>query len=312
MVRASKASSRGGQPQLSYATMSECSKLYVHALLDPWDVPSPPCVPDNITLPSYKFAARGRYTLTVGAAGLGFATVDPYLFGTQFPAARFSGPGYQSAVVDISANFFVEAPSDSPYPLDSFDPKTKTALSLRVVGFGLRARYTGSEMSRSGQIVAFREPVNSIITSPAPVDVFLANREAVTVPSDRKWHSAVWRPATPRDLAYEDNFSLFTQFEPSILLVVSGAVPGTSFEIDAVGWYEVIGNTLPHLSRSHSDPLGMSVVMAGLSSKQPTASPQSSVNSFIREATEIANTTLSFISSVKPIVELGMEIASIL
>jgi len=176
----------------------------------------------------------------------------------------------------------------------------------------MRCRYTGSEMSRSGQVIAYREPTNAYPTIPAPVAAFLANRESVTVPADRKWHAAVWRPSTPRDLAYFDDYTSFSQFAPSLFLIVSGATPATSFEVDLVGWYEVIGNNLPHLSRSHADPLGMSVVSAALSEKQPTATPVASVNSFIKDATEIAHSSISFLSAAKPVVKTALEIASLL
>jgi hypothetical protein len=302
--------SKAAPGQLSYSTLSRCAKLYVHALLDPWSLNETPCVPDNITLPSYKFSARYRGTVVVGTSGIGFVAVDPYLFCTSdksiaWTDATYAFPGVEFGIVGVN-----ETPSDSAYPIAQFNPTNPNNLTLRVVGFGMRMRYTGSEMSRSGQLISYRQPENRQVPHPYPPSFFLSNREAVTVPADRAWHSCLWRPALPRDLAYFEPFSDLTALEYSNMIVISGGVPGTSFEIDLVGWYELIGNTLPNLTRSHSDPLGMSVVSASLSEKQPTTS--NSVRDFIANATSIANESLSFVKAVGPVVKTGLEIAALL
>lgn len=292
---------KAGPGEKSYATMSQCSKTYAHALLDPWSLQVPPCVPDNITLPSYKFCARQRGGFVVGTAGVGFISVDPYLFGTDadnailFTDSAYASNQYTDAGIGVNLTS-----SDSTFDLASFDPATQAARSLRIVGFGIRVRYTGSEITRSGQCIAFRQPENRMIVAPSTMPALLANREAVTVPADRKWHLCLWKPASPRDLGYYDDFADFSTTEWSQLIVVNGAEPGTSFEVDLIGWYEVIGNSLPFLSRSHSDPLGLSVVSAALSEKQPTGS--NPVATFIRDATAIANESLSFIQAMSPVI----------
>jgi len=309
----SKPSKVSGPKELSYATMSECAKLYVHALLDPWEVPSPPCVPDNLTLPSYKYAARCRTNFVIGLQGVGFVVVDPYVFASTQPCLGITAASYPLNTVDINSTEVTYTSSDSSFPLTGYSPTSSIHWVSRIVGFGVRVRYVGSEMSRSGQVVAFREASNDggLLLNPVTIATLLASRESVTVPADRKWHSAVWRPAAPRDITYYDDFVGFSDVDPAMGLVVTGATPGTSFEVDAVGWYETIGSSLPMLSRSHSDPLGMATVSASLSETQPTATPSQTVASFIRGATSIAQESLSFVGAVKPVVKAGLEIASL-
>jgi hypothetical protein len=303
VIAKSKTASPG---QISYATLSKCSKLYVHALLDPWSLDQPPCVPDNITLPSYKFCARYRGTVVVGTSGVGFVGVDPYLFCSSTNSVLYTDSTYPFPGITFGAAGINAVASDSPYAIDLFNPASNNNFSARIVGFGMRMRYTGSEMSRSGQVVSYRQPENHSYPEPYPVSFYLGNREAVTVPADRQWHSCLWRPALPRDLAYYDDFPEFSTAEYSQFIAISGGTPGTSFEVDLLGWYELIGNTLPSLTRSHADPVGMSVVSAAMSEKQPTGS--NAVSDFIKTATSIANESLSFIKAVGPVVKAVTEI----
>jgi hypothetical protein len=164
----------------------------------------------------------------------------------------------------------------------------------------MRARFTGSEIVRSGRVTAYRQPENTALVNAHFASFYLQNREAVTVPADRKWHLCLWKPALPRDLAYWNDYAAFSVNEQSQLIMVDGGSPGSSFEIDIMGWYEVIGNTLPFLSRSHSDPLGLSVVSAALSEKQPVNSDP--LSSFLKTATAIARESVSFIDAAAPVI----------
>ena len=58
--------------------------------MNPWDMDRPPCIPDLITLPSYKFGARARGTFQIGTAGVGFVAISPYT-GVARTASGLSG-----------------------------------------------------------------------------------------------------------------------------------------------------------------------------------------------------------------------------
>lgn len=286
---------KGAKPnQLSYATMSQCSKLYATALLDPWNVQGNPCIPDNITLPSYKFAARSRGNFIIGEGGLGWVAVNPYAFVTNTNnSVIYTNNLYTETDYDPSATGVTTSLSDSNLPQASFVAN----YLMRVVGFGIRARYVGAEMSRSGQVISYRQATNSAIPEPSNPSALLQNRETSTIPADRKWHECLWKPSAPTDLAYSITALNESAYSQSIMVV--GGDPGTSFEYDIMGWYEVVGSQLPFLTRSHSDPIGLSVVNSALSTHQPTNS--NSFADFVRSATEIANESISFIGAMKPV-----------
>jgi hypothetical protein len=290
--------------------LSKCSQLYSLALISPWNCPEPPCVPDNITIPSYKFQARARTNFVVGSGGCGFVMLDPYLFGTSEASVKITSNAYSSNAYDLSDIGLLTVSSDSPYPLNQFQPFATQGLSLRVVGCAVKVRYTGAEITRAGQAVCVRNSENGAWGGILGSSAFLADRESISRPVDREWSYAMWKPASPRDLAYwptsASDYDEFSILEPSLGVVVFGSAENSNFEVDVCAWYELIGNSgLPNLTASHSDPLGISVVSASLSKQQPTGTPLQEVKRFITSATSAVNDAFSFI---QPVVELGSTI----
>jgi hypothetical protein len=281
-----------GKLNTSYANFSQCTKDYALALIDPWSCPRAPCVPDNITLPSFKFAVRTRGQFQIGLLGTGFVYVNPYI-----PYGGFSS-GFATANSYNSANVFPGVVTGSaPFGTDS----TLTRLQFssgqnqsRLVGSGLRIRYTGTELTRSGQAVTFRSSTNSNLfeTTPMALTDFLDNRECTTAIVDRDWHYAIFRPAVATDLAYgnpvgeETNYALFVG--------VFGATAAQSFEFDFVAWFEIVGAHLPTLTRSHSDPIGIAAVNMALPIVQPSRSPTATSRSFLAEMANGVSNAMSF------------------
>jgi hypothetical protein len=65
------------QLQIAWRSLSSCSAEYAKALIDPWCVTIPPCVPDTIVLPSFKYSTRGRGNFVIGTAGVGYIAMLP-------------------------------------------------------------------------------------------------------------------------------------------------------------------------------------------------------------------------------------------
>lgn len=290
----------------SYATMSQCSKEYALALMDPWAVTVPPCVPDNITLPSYKFNTQLKGVMSVGTAGVGYVALDPYApFGAglnvvytiaTYPNAYFFPTG-------VTGN--VTASNDSSFIVGDFQPVggAGAVKSARLVSTGMKMRYIGSEINRGGRIISARNNGNALFPSGAGItaQVFLLNREAVSVPVSRDWHYVIWRPALPTDLAYLPP-AFLTLPSQCMVLYVEGAVPGVSFEFEILSWWELIGLGLPGLTKSHSDPLGFSAITSALPDHQPLHSPEMDTKTFMADIAKVANETFSFISNNKAVI----------
>jgi len=281
-----------GVGALSYSTMSECSKLYMRALCDPWGVPGSPCVPDNITLPSYKVSFFSRGSLGIGATGAGFITCCPYngmagdaVYG-NVTTESYSGSGYEPAVSGV-ANYV----SNSSFASTQFT--LGGGLRRRVVACGVRVRYVGPELTRGGRIIESRHPTNYNIVSGSTAAMLLANRETEPVPVNRSWHYVMWKPAVPEDLAYETSPSATLGF--CLIALIIGAPVGTVFEYDTIAHYEIIGDAVPNLTVSHNDPLGMAVLTQGLAVHQPDSSPSENFQRVAKSVSSVARSTLSFV-----------------
>jgi len=291
--------------QLSYSTMSECSKLYMKALCDPWGVRGSPCVPDSITLPSYKVSFFARGSLGIGASGAGFIVCCPYNgmagdtpFG-QVTTEVYSGTGFEPALSGVS-NFY----SNSSYNATEF--ALTGGMRRRVVACGVRVRYVGPELTRGGRIIEYRHPTNYNAPAGASAAVLLANRETEPVPVNREWHYAMWKPAIPDDLGYSASPSAVQGY--CLLVLIVGAPPGVTFEYDVIAHFELIGDAVPNLTASHNDPLGMAVLSQGLAAHQPDKAPADNFNAVAKSVGSVARTTLSFIG---PMLGVPPELVSL-
>lgn len=288
--------SKKGKMQMSMGSLSQCSRDYAQALINPWDVEIPPCIPDLIVLPSYKFGVRARGTFQIGTAGIGFVCLNPYAVGVDaFPAPIRSGyyttSAYTLNTFDIGAAAGV-LPFNTDTQFKSGDIGQK-GIQYRVVGAGIKARYTGVEINRGGRCLSVRHPNNQAIPAWTAQEL-LAWKETVTNPADREFHFVQFRPANQYDVSYRD----IVIAGNSLLLFVEGSVAGVSYEYDVVVWYEVTGTPLPNLTPSHADPLGVAAIHAALPAHQPTETPKKAEKTFMEEVKEVASTAFSFISPI--------------
>lgn len=314
----SKGKGNPGGFKKTLGTISECTRDYALAIMDPWDVPIPPCIPDIIVLPSYKFSSQAKGKLIVGTAGCGFVMINNDLACiNQNPPGL--APPCAGVVTDASYalttmyfNTLVGGPNansffgDSPLSVDAVKSNSNLkGFKFRPVGCGIRMRYMGKEIDRAGRIIPYREVENGslaniIFTS----NELLQNREASTVANDRIYHHVIYMPVDPRDFLYRDMVAITDgQFGNLCLaLFVEGAVAGSSFEFEAVWHWECIGRLLPAKSDSHSDPQGLGAVMQALPHHQPTGEPKRDGQNFLKDIVNVAEKVYSFVKPVLPIV----------
>lgn len=275
--------------------MSECAEAYAHALIDPFAAPDPPCIPDNISIPSYKSRSFAKGVFTAGIGGVAAISMDPWLFGTTQVSAYVTNTAYPSGS-------YVN-PTVTPTgwtAITSTGIVTPTAVSNndvegRLVAAGIRVRYIGPELNRAGLVVKYRDPGNLMIAS-HPTDALLLFQEASTSPVDRKWHYVMYRPARASDLYYTAT-PLSGTPQPSLLVYVAGCTPGTSFEYEAVAHHEFTGRALPGITPSFVDPNGMAIVQSALGANMPTSSPSATWEAFKAKAFEVAQHTLTQVAT---------------
>lgn len=288
---------KGDKMVKSLGSLSDCTRDYASALMNPWDMEKPPCIPDLITLPSYKFGARAKGTFTIGTAGCGFVAISPYTAvgkpssGVgQYHVYYTTGSYALATYTDVGGTAGLQATYNDTSLI--FDNISRKGFQFRTVGCGVKCRYIGSEINRSGRIVEYRQPNNQAITVGSSAADLLLNREANTAPNDRLEHYVQFRPSNQADLYYQDQV-LFQN--PTMVLFVEGGTVGQSFEYDAIWWFECTGQLLPSLSKSHSDPMGIAAVHGALPLHQPTGTPAQNSKSFLGKVVDFAKSSFSFI-----------------
>lgn len=257
------------------AHLSQCARLYAAALSNPWACDSPPCVPDDKVTPSYKFSVRAKGNFTVGTIGTGFIVVCPKTFGNDFSGVNstvfksnstFTGNTIQANAVVVGVD--EAALSRFPYQISDIGGGI-SKLQARLVGYGLRCFYTGTELNKGGLIQVFRQPQNSTTHQMTSDNLYsLSNTKAI--PCDRRKHSVCWQPITPNDFEYSVNANNTDRTvatadtgAPCMGVMVSGATTGNSFEYEIIAHYELLGSPIL-TTKSHSDSVGMSAILTSI------------------------------------------------
>lgn len=239
--------------------LSPCADLYLKALVNPFAIKingELPCVPDMYDIPSKKFGFTKRGLISIGANGMGYVSASPFSIspGTSQPFLKATSK--TTATYDVindgtGIDFALGYIENSPQ-LNSYD--------FRPVCLGLRVRYIGTELNRSGRIVPFTANYSLIGSS---LHAAATVGTVQTQPVDRKWHGTYWRPSNSSDYDYKNVCVGIS--DPRVGIWVSG-VPGTGdvFEYEATAYYECQGivgvQQFTDTTRSHSDPVGLGMI----------------------------------------------------
>lgn len=272
----------GGVPQSvtmrqEHFYLSKCSRDYVKALLDPYNVQAGlACIPDLNDLPSWKTLVVHRGTFSVGTTGIGFVFVNPSAAGNTAVNWRRTSSLYTGAAVTVSIpTTGVDAGTIPQMPFLGTQLGDGGVLS-RTVGCGIRIRYLGTELDRSGRLIPWRSNnVGSGVPTTGTTSNFLSQPQIPSIACVRKWHSVTYLPTSSiltnvnRDVySYQgtasDNVSDATGALFDLGWVVDGAKPGNAFEYEVYFHKEYIsadGRLTPSgVSASHSDLPGLSAV----------------------------------------------------
>ncbi len=281
-------------------TFSPCALDYLMALEAPFSLKQPACVPDLHSIPSKKVRVKTKGTFSTGVNGVGFiqcanwansngaqavlATNAAYAGGETFQASTFAN-------VDNFAQFKM------PYANTQFEGLGGlTGVQARTVGTGLRIRYIGPELSRSGQITAFRHPDNETLIG-SSFTAIRSYETAKTYSVQRKWVYLMYRPTKPDEYHFSRNASTTDRFIPPTTSYpadyemgfaitdtsTSSGTPGPGkFEWQHIRFVEFIGN-IDNISRSHTDLVGMSHIRNQMPEKSTTDNPMKHVASIVKK-----------------------------
>jgi len=284
----------------------ECTRHYLLALTRPFDAPKGACVPDMHAVPSRKFTKRLRFSAVTGTSGYGFVAMSPsftandYLQVTldsldsrvhmlAYSNASYAANGISTnAIVAPSTNGVSQTSIPTPYTHASYTEaatglyQAGSDIKARVVGAGIRIKYSGTELNRGGTVYAVRSPDGHTLHGRSFAELGALETTTVMEVTGRKWSEVNWVPCNSADYEYSrrgdtsnehhgENSTTGTStadwldhFEHNIGLAWS-STPGNTFQVEAVIHLEYTGSGIDSVTPSHSDIQGMSDIRNNIS-----------------------------------------------
>jgi len=280
--RARTRRARKRNPAVSVMTQQQpakaCTITYMKCLLDPWNCTADelPCVPDLYDFPSKKFFTRQRGTFLTGTASTGFVSVPIFNLSNDVTNLKYSGPTWAGTAIPtgVTAGTVEVNNTQSSYASGAMP-------QYRVVAAGLRVRYQGTELNRSGSIIPCRALGETDTLIGTTVSSSLGRSDVSPLQCDRKWHGVVFQPGYPGAYNWiNSNSSAQTQARLAVL-VTSAAGAAIQYEYDYVTYFEVLpeaGASIDGMTRSHSDLTGLGYVRDFLGGLTASQVGQSAVN----------------------------------
>lgn len=230
-----------------------------------------PCVPSFPSLKSRRHRYFSRGTFNVGNAGNGQIMFCPRRLANNYtttsntlpPLIVFSNPaldpGTTFTLLDSSGTLpagFVGINTNSDYATADVGNQFVT---MRTVASGLRIRYAGADINRSG--------INNMVTVPGHQSLSGQTLAAISnyesyfrLPVEKKWAVLTYVPAVQAEYNYDTDISFGLGGENGIIqdshymgIMITGAFPGVLFEYETVHLMEVVGPFIRDLVPAESD-----------------------------------------------------------
>lgn len=271
--------------------LSSCAAHYAAAIGAPFSPQAiGACVPTFPARPSYKIHSRVTGTFTIGTS-MGYVAIAPTctnnLASIYVTDSSFAGTSLSAGAVGVSAIFNTA----NAYASGAFLPASSStdAMVGRIVAVGLRVRYIGSELNRSGLIYGLVHPAHSSLHS-FTIPQMTSYRECVRRPVSRAWTTIVASAVNFDESTYPDVSDLIalsvspynqaqleacfpfstgssvTSSNPTLgAFIMAFAVTGTTgnaYEWELITHQELIGAQVQNaVTPSHSDQVGLSHII---------------------------------------------------
>lgn len=263
--------------------LTQCAAHYLTTLVAPFGFHGDACIPDLHAVPSKKVRVKARGTFSTGTTGSGFFVCSPWCNGNVDDTFLYTQssytppPGPPAIIPSLPAPAGVESSAFAKLPYSSADFAANTGslgVRARTVATGIRIRYIGPELARSGQIIGFRHPDNNNVLG-LPYNSLRSLETSKTFTNKRQWIYANYVPVRPEEYRYSPNACTasdgnnykWTMGFAIEQTTTSGGQPGPApFEWEAIKFVEHIGN-IDNITRTHTDIQGMSHVRNSLPEK---------------------------------------------
>jgi hypothetical protein len=241
-----------------------CLADYAQLLANPF-VESGHCLPIFPAKRSKKFSTYCRgVRVVVGVDGYGFAMIAPHEGvcyngdPVQYTTAATAG----SALTKLSVyTNLAQASCAGPHAASDFSGLSDD-LRYRLVAAGARIRYVGTELAKNGTVAVSRHPdLDSFFSGNLDSADIMSFPNTRVHSVTRAWTVANWLPIDEINHQYDDS-PISGQSSNYSLIFLIHADPGTSFDLEFYGHYEIIGLHARELSPSYSSPKGESFLDA--------------------------------------------------
>jgi hypothetical protein len=256
--RKNKGSSQQGNP-----IFTQCAMDYYKALVDPWAYRYSerlPCIPDLTVVPSMKFNTTVIGTLKVGTNRFGYIAINPHILGSARGIGWHSLSTYTGTVVKAGplADPTIAPIYDATFPYDGLTQLP----AFRLVAAGVRIKYTGTELNRSGQVALGSNDAASNNFDGFTYDNVASQPDTVPQSVTRGHRGCVYKPLNVNSTTYQSQWDYFDADAMKMVAVVTGE-PGNEFAYEIVRFWEAISdgtNVVNNTSASHSDLTGVSKI----------------------------------------------------
>lgn len=253
--------------------ISGCARDYGRCLMNPFTGPLA-CVPDYPALLTRKTRVFARGTMSTGSSGVGSIVVTPeQAVASDAQCGVFTSATYTGTTIATNSATTGCSPinSNSEYTIASIGIDAAQA-QYRIVGSGLRVRYSGTELNRGGQIVALCEPTHENLDGQNTTNL-LAQVDARKLPVvNQRWTTVLYKPrltasATSSGMNQNAPNALTAQSKAAApsnnymgMLIVSPDATARSFEFEFYTVFEVTGTNVRGQTPSVVDPIGYAAV----------------------------------------------------
>lgn len=156
--------------------LSKCAFKYALAIADPFNPQArDACIPVYPSPPSLKSTSLARFTVAVGVNGYGYAVFTPTL-ANDLPSAFYTTSSFVGAIAPLGINPLAAnntltggvqiATVPTVFNRTQLTPSNgSSAVSGRIVSYGIRIRYTGTTMKESGVYYCYTSPDHANVIS---------------------------------------------------------------------------------------------------------------------------------------------------
>lgn len=261
-VAPNKSKPKSNAPSLK---LSPCAWKFTKTVFDPFNSPAGACVPSLPNMPSRKFKTIVRGTVVNGAS-TGYIAVNPFAGCTfDLAVARITGSTFAgtSMTLDSAAptgvsNIF----TNSQYAQTNFGPTLGLA---RLVACGIRIKYQGTVMNRSGVVYAIQNRAHQSLDGYSTAVIGTLPNALITTTPDNEWVNVIYTPNDPTDYDWYNPSSRgsSTSLNQNGLIAImfdgNGTAGNGSFIFEVHGHYETNIRTEQSMTPSESDPVGLAV-----------------------------------------------------